>query len=130
VNLPGFVATLDQNRLPWRETRHPGVRWLPLFYGPEVGGDASGDATVLIQMEPGSSYPAHRHRGVEEVLVLAGSYSDELGRHRTGDYVRYPAGSTHSPVAGGDAAQPAGAANPACLLFASARGGVESPAGD
>ena len=48
--------------------------------------------------------------------MLAGGYRDAMGEHRAGDYVRYPAGSTHAPVAIGDTA---------CLLYASARGGIE-----
>ena len=125
MRLAGFDLRLDEERLPWRSTRHPGVTWFPLHAAPE-GGD--GDATVLIRMAPGSSYPRHRHVGVEEVLVLAGGYRDERGEHRSGDYVRYPAGSEHHPVALGDAERPVGPDNPACLLFASARGGVENRA--
>jgi anti-sigma factor ChrR (cupin superfamily) len=75
-------------------------------------------------MAPGCGYPAHRHLDVEEVLILAGGYRDELGDHRAGDYLRYPPGSEHAPVALGDATRPAGPGNEACLLFASARGGV------
>jgi len=124
MQLPGFAVRLDEDRLEWRTTRHRGVAWLPLHLAAE--GEASRDATVLIRMEPGSSYPTHRHRGIEEVLVLAGGYRDELGEHRVGDYVRYPAGSEHTPVALGDPDRPRGPENPVCLLFASARDGVEN----
>lgn len=121
--------------LPWRATREPGVSWLPLHLADASGGRSTrssevesggegGDATVLIRMEPGHGYPPHRHRGVEEVLVLSGGYRDERGTWRAGEYVRYPAGSVHAPVALGDPARPAGPDNPACVLFAAARGGV------
>jgi anti-sigma factor ChrR (cupin superfamily) len=105
----------------WRTTRHPGVSWCSLHASDDVDG---GNATVLIRMEPGSSYPEHEHRGVEEVLVLAGGYRDGDGVHRAGSYLRYPAGSRHAPVALGDPRAPIDAANPACLLFAVAHGGV------
>ena len=83
-----------------------------------------GSATVLIRMDPGSSYPEHEHLGVEEVLILAGGYRDGDGEHRAGSYLRYPAGSRHAPVALGDPRAAVGPDNPACLLFAVAHGGV------
>ena len=75
---------------------------------------------MLSRMEPGCGYPAHQHLDVEEVLVLAGGYEDEFGTYRTGDYVRYEVGSVHTPVALGSASE----VHPACLLYASARGGI------
>ncbi|HUR28423.1 MAG TPA: cupin domain-containing protein [Planctomycetota bacterium] len=105
----------------WRTTRHRGVSWCSLHVSEAAEG---GDATVMIRMEPGSSYPEHEHQGVEEVLVLAGGYRDGDGEHRAGSYLRYPAGSRHAPVALGDPSAPIDASNPACLLFAVARGGV------
>jgi anti-sigma factor ChrR (cupin superfamily) len=136
VNVPGLDFDPDAPGLAWRETREPGVSWIPLFLAEDVGGrkaapraDAhahdGADATVLIRMEPGHGYPAHRHVGVEEVLVLHGGYRDADGRYERGDYVRYPAGSLHAPVALGDRTRPSGQDNPACVLFAVARGGVE-----
>ena len=104
----------------WRTTRHPGVTWRALH----VERGEGGDATVLIRMEPGSSYPEHEHVGEEEVLILTGGYRDAHGEHRAGSYLRYPAGSRHSPVALGDPARPTGEDNPACVLFAVAHGGV------
>jgi anti-sigma factor ChrR (cupin superfamily) len=104
----------------WRAARSPGVSWL-LLSPPDAP-----DATVLIRMLPGSSYPAHRHVGPEEVLVLAGGYRDEWGEHRAGTWLAYPAGSVHDPVALGDPGRPVGPENPACVLYAVARGGVQN----
>ena len=81
---------------------------------------------MLIRMEPGCGYPPHRHCDVEEVLVLSGGYADEVGEHRAGSYVRYEAGSEHSPIALGDARRAASADNPPCVLFAIARRGIEA----
>jgi len=120
----------DAEQVPWRSTRVAGVQWYLLATeGPgdgsaEVASAADG-ASVLIRMEPGCGYPPHRHLDVEEVLVLAGGYQDSAGIHRAGDYVRYEAGSAHSPVALGETGAPIGPENPACVLFASARGGIE-----
>jgi len=129
MKIPGLALSAGTDDVPWRSTESPGVRWLLLaneeHQGPEPPARGEGrGATVLIRMEPGHGYPPHRHLDVEEVLVLAGGYADELGEHRAGDYVRYPAGSIHTPVALGDPDLPAGRENPACVLFATARGGI------
>jgi quercetin dioxygenase-like cupin family protein len=126
VHVPGLELTAQTEGVAWRATSAEGVRWLLLGSEPTPEGtpkDQAG-ATVLIRMEPGCGYPPHRHADVEEVLVLAGGYRDERGEHRAGDYVRYEAGSVHAPVALGDPERPAADDNPACVLFASARGGV------
>gem|GEM_PF-747396 len=105
----------------WLETRHSGIHWKPLIPGtPSTGGMG-----VLIRMEPGCGYPAHRHLDFEDVLILAGGYRDEFGQFLQGTYLRYPPQSAHTPVALGDCESPSGPGNPACLLFAVARGGIE-----
>ena len=107
VSLPG-LAPLDPARLPWRETKVAGIAWIPLYLEGERGprsapktpaaAEAAGSA-VLLRMDPGCGYPRHAHVGVEEVLCLAGGYTDEFGTVRAGDFVRYEAGSAHAPVA-------------------------------
>jgi len=129
MRVPGLQLDVNVEELAWRATSVEGVAWLPLHLESEAGGHSDqgvegSDATVLIRMDPGCSYPAHRHDGIEEVLILAGGYRDESGEHRAGSYLRYEAGSRHAPVALGDSGRPAGADNPACVLFAVARGGV------
>ena len=104
---------LDLTRIPWRATRHRGIHLHFLRRD-----EASGDATVLIRMEPGCAYPAHRHRGVEEVFVLQGGYADARGTHRAGDYVLNEAGSAHNPLALTDPAED-------CVMLAVAHGGIE-----
>lgn len=78
--------------------------------------EKNGDATVLIRMEPGCGYPAHRHVGSEEVLILQGGYRDSRGEHRAGDYILNDAASAHAPIAldGED-----------CIMLALAHGGIE-----
>jgi anti-sigma factor ChrR (cupin superfamily) len=115
---------VDPSAVSWRGTSSPGVEWCLLESEGAGQGPAAG-ATVLIRMAPGCGYPAHRHLDVEEVLILAGGYRDELGEHGAGEFLRYPAGSVHAPVALGDSRRSVGPDNPACLLFASARGGIE-----
>jgi hypothetical protein len=126
MQIPGFTLSANAEDVPWRSTRVAGVQWYLLATeGPPDGATAADGGSVLIRMEPGCGYPPHRHLDLEEVLVLAGGYQDEEGTHRAGDYVRYPAGSAHAPVALGETDAPLGPLNPACVLFASARGGIE-----
>jgi anti-sigma factor ChrR (cupin superfamily) len=103
---------LDFSKIPWRATRHRGIH-LHLLRRDE----ATGDATVLIRMEPGCSYPAHRHVGVEEVFVLQGGYRDSRGAHRAGEYVLNDAGSAHHPTALEEAGED-------CVMLAFAHGGI------
>jgi len=57
----------------------------------------------MIKMEPGCSYPRHKHRGSEELLILRGGYRDEAGEHRAGEYVRWR--DLGCPAAGCDGLQ-------------------------
>ena len=124
MQIGGFALKLDETALAWRTTRYPGISWMPLHVAEAEHGPR--DSTVLIRMEPGRGYPPHRHLDVEEVLILRGGYRDERGEHGPGTYLRYEAGSVHAPVALGDAARPIDESNPACVLYAVARGGVEN----
>ncbi|HKR01151.1 MAG TPA: cupin domain-containing protein [Pyrinomonadaceae bacterium] len=102
----------DLSTIQWRPTRHRGI-----FIRVLRRDDETNDATVLIRMEPGCAYPAHRHVGVEEVLILQGGYRDSKGSHRAGDYVVNDAGSAHHPVALEGAED--------CIMLAIAHGGIE-----
>ncbi len=130
MRIPGLAVKIDEQALGWRATRHVGIEWVPLHLGSEgtapVDTAVPMETAVLIRMAPGCGYPAHRHVGIEEVLVLRGGYRDESGEHCAGDYLRYPAGSAHTPVALGIRGAPEGPENEACLLFASARDGVQN----
>jgi anti-sigma factor ChrR (cupin superfamily) len=103
---------LDLDQVTWRSTRYAGVSIHFL-----ASDRPTGYAAVLVRMQPGSRYPAHRHHGAEEVFVLEGSFEDDRGRHGQGDFVVYEDGSAHHPSC------PAG--GPACTFFAIAREGIE-----
>jgi anti-sigma factor ChrR (cupin superfamily) len=105
---------IDLSKIRWRTTRHEGIHLCFLRRD-----EATGDSTVLIRMEPGSSYPAHRHVGVEEVFVLQGGYADARGAHRAGDYDMNEAGSAHAPKALEETGED-------CIMLAVARGGIET----
>ena len=102
----------DLSLIDWQATRHRGI-----FLHTLRRDTATGDATVLIRMHPGCSYPAHKHVGMEEVLILQGGYRDERGEHCAGDYLINEAGSTHSPVALDDTED--------CIMLAITHGGIE-----
>ena len=102
----------DLSSIEWRATRHDGVFIRFLRRDEQTGG-----ATVLIRMRPGRGYPAHRHIGVEEVLVLQGGYRDQKGVYRAGSYIVNEAGSAHHPVALDGTED--------CVMLAVAHGGIE-----
>ena len=119
----GLTIEIDERNIDWQPTGIDGIVLAPLYPTSIARGEPT-QATVLIRMSPGVGYPQHRHLEVEEVLVLRGGYRDELGTYKSGDYVRYDAGSVHSATALGDSRLPETAENPACVLFASARAGI------
>jgi len=104
---------MDLAAIPWRRTRYPGVA-LHFYASDRV----SGRVVALIRMEPGHGYPRHRHRGVEEVLVVQGGYRDERGQYAAGQFVVYADGTTHTPLALD------GPGDGPCVLLAVAHEGV------
>ena len=102
---------LDPSKINWRPTRHQGI-----FVNILRRCERNGDATVLIRMQPGCGYPAHRHIGIEEVFIIQGGYRDSSGDRRAGEYFVNEAGSAHHPIAldGED-----------CVMIAFAHGGIE-----
>lgn len=51
---------------------------------------------AVLQYEKGARVPLHEHTGVEMILVLEGTQSDENGTYGRGDFVINPVGSRHS----------------------------------
>lgn len=101
----------DPSTINWHPTRQRGIFVNVLRRDVETG-----DATVLIRMQSGCGYPAHRHIGMEEVFILQGGYRDATGEHRPGEYLINEASSAHHPIAvdGED-----------CIMIAFAHGGIE-----
>lgn len=97
---PLVIVRRDEG--PWERTAVAGVEVRRLYVDP-----AADRVTMLVRMAPGSSYPAHRHAGVEECYVLEGDlYADDF-EMRAGDYQRLEGGSVHGVQATRDG----------CLLF-------------
>jgi anti-sigma factor ChrR (cupin superfamily) len=85
LHFPDFLQTalITAEFKPFRE----GVEIAKLYDGPPD--------VALLRYAPGASVPAHFHRGLESILVLSGSQSDERGTYRTGALVLNPAGTSH-----------------------------------
>jgi quercetin dioxygenase-like cupin family protein len=81
----------------WVASQIPGTELMHLAGGPRVLDADNG----LVRLRPGARFPAHRHLGLERVLVLEGGYRDEpSGRvYAAGELHEMTSGSSHSLVA-------------------------------
>lgn len=71
--------------------------WAPFRDGVEISPILAGaPAVALLRYAPGASVPRHRHPGLEAILVLDGTQSDERGTYAAGTLVLNPPGSEHS----------------------------------
>ncbi len=61
-------------------------------------------ATSLVRYAPDASFPRHLHPGGEEILVLAGAFSEGGEHYPAGWYLRNPPGSSHQPFTHGEGA--------------------------
>ncbi len=87
---------VDVDALPWQTTRFEGVVVKPLLFD-----RASGLATSLMRMAPGSTLPEHEHVRIEQTWVLEGHLVDKSGPDagiecKAGQFIWRPAGSRHS----------------------------------
>ncbi|HVN75086.1 MAG TPA: cupin domain-containing protein [Thermoanaerobaculaceae bacterium] len=83
-----FVMKADVGEL--EPTGVAGVSAKALFVDP-----ASDRITMLVRMEPGATYPAHRHAGAEESYILEGDITDGVVSLHAGDYLRKDGGTIH-----------------------------------
>lgn len=81
---------VDVASLPWTPTKYPGVEIKVLMED-----KGSGLLTALFRWQPGSKLPLHEHVEIEQTYVLEGSFEDDEGEARAGDFVWRPAGSRH-----------------------------------
>lgn len=70
----------------------PGVTRLRLYAEPEHP-----EVMHLLRIEALAEIPSVELPRGEEILVLEGSFGDEHGAYRAGTWVRYPAGTRHTP---------------------------------
>jgi anti-sigma factor ChrR (cupin superfamily) len=87
------TVIIDTTRMDWIASPKPGVWRKPL-----AREDAErGHATSIVRYDPGASFNGHNHPGGEEILVLAGTFSDATGDFSAGTYFRNPIGFVHAP---------------------------------
>jgi anti-sigma factor ChrR (cupin superfamily) len=74
----------------WQPGQVSGLEVMPLS-------DFRGEHTALVRWAPGTEFRSHRHWGGEEILVLAGTFSDEHGDYPAGTWLRNAHLSLHRP---------------------------------
>lgn len=84
-----FGTETDFSRFDWQYFRE-GVEMARLYGGPE------GASAALLRYAPGARVPVHLHHGLEHILVLAGSQSDEDGGYEVGTLIMHARGTKHS----------------------------------
>ncbi len=92
-------VVVDTRRARWRPGLVPGLSVLPLH-------EAGTAHVALVRWAPGTRFQAHAHWGGEEIFVLDGVFSDELGDHAAGTWIRSPHLSRHQPFS-----------EPGCLIY-------------
>ena len=65
----------------------------------ELCRDSNGARVELLKIRPGGSASTHTHLGDEYTVILEGSFSDESGLYREGDFLQRDQHDTHTPVA-------------------------------
>ena len=53
-------------------------------------------SVAILKYQPGASVPRHRHAGMETIVVLEGTQSDESGDYPAGSIFLNPVGTEHS----------------------------------
>ena len=82
--------SVDTNTAQFRPGVAPGLSVLPLH-------SFEGESCALVRWDPGTHFAPHRHWGGEEILVLDGVFSDEMGDYPKGTWMRSPHLSQHNP---------------------------------
>ncbi|MEG4458795.1 cupin domain-containing protein [Microcoleus sp. N9_A1] len=106
VNLKPIATSPTENNTPSLIVRSNNVKWKSY----EVPGVSIGklyidkkkrEITCLMRLEPGVTFPLHRHAASEEVFVLEGDLIVEGEICHQGDYIRSVPGSIHSSLTQG-----------------------------
>jgi anti-sigma factor ChrR (cupin superfamily) len=82
--------TLDTTTARFLPGSAPGLTVLPLH-------SHEGESCALVRWAPGTRFAPHRHWGGEEILVLEGTFQDEMGDYPKGTWLRSPHLSQHNP---------------------------------
>lgn len=82
----------DYNNLKWKKLS-PSIKAVTLCV------DVDGTRVEMVRIKPGGKVATHTHTGDEMTLVLEGSFSDETGIFREGDFVLLDERHHHKPMA-------------------------------
>jgi len=77
----------------WVPHAVPGIRMKVLSVNPR-----SGYTTLLLDVKPGTHFPAHHHHGDEECYVISGSVRTLGRRLGPGDFLHADAGTDHTEL--------------------------------
>ena len=86
-------VVIDTTKQEWLASPAQGVWRKPL----EREGKEFGHTTSVVKYDAASAFASHSHPLGEEIFVLAGVFSDELGDYPAGTYIRNPPSSHHAP---------------------------------
>lgn len=89
--LQQFVKT-DYTALAWK-------RVTPDIHSVELCRDSNGAKVELLRIKPGGKANTHTHLGEEYTVILQGSFSDEAGLYKQGDFMLRDPQVEHTPVA-------------------------------
>ncbi len=79
------------DEIPWEPmTGAPGVEMKVLLRD-----DETGLFTGLFRIAPGGVVPDHIHQDLEQTYVLEGTFADQEGVAKAGDFIWRPAGNRH-----------------------------------
>jgi anti-sigma factor ChrR (cupin superfamily) len=93
-NTPSLIVRA--NNVKWKSYGVPGVSFGKLYIDKKKR-----EITCLMRLEPGVTFPLHRHAASEEVFVLEGDLIVEGEICHQGDYIRSLPGSIHSSLTEG-----------------------------
>jgi anti-sigma factor ChrR (cupin superfamily) len=98
--LPAGFAFSFADRDPWLAHPVPGIRMRVLSLNRQ-----GGYATLLLDVEPGTRFPAHHHSGAEECYVISGSVYTCGRRMGPGDFLHADGDTEHGELWTEDGAQ-------------------------
>ena len=88
-----FVPPLEASDKPAWEEAAPGIHVKILAKNAEID-----SVSMLVRLDPGTDYPAHRHAGVEELHLLHGVLKVDDRTLYPGDFIHAEAGSVDHRV--------------------------------
>jgi quercetin dioxygenase-like cupin family protein len=93
ASVPAGYAVRVERDDDWMPHPVPGIRMKVLAVNRQ-----SGYATLLLDVQPGTRFPAHHHDGDEECYVVAGSILTLGRRLGPGDFVHADRGTEHGEL--------------------------------